>query len=112
MSATVSWTILRFTQQEQYYVEYGTERTNLNMTTDLIQSPMDTSLLNQSYSTDLLGLSPGTVYYVRVVAVYEVIFARSSDIVFLRTYEPGTQLLTNVSSIVANSVSLYILRTI
>ena len=89
VSATVSWTILRFTQQEQYYVEYGTERNNLNMTTDSISSPMDTSLLNQSYSTLLLGLNPGTVYYIKVVAVYEVIFARYSDIVFLRTYEPG-----------------------
>lgn len=93
-------------------MEYGTEPTDLSMTTDPISSPVNTSLLNQSYSTLLQGLNPGTVYYVRIVAVYEVIFARYSDVVLFRTYEPGIELPDNVSCIITNSVSMCTLRTI
>ena len=76
-------------QPEEYYVEYGTEPTALDMTTASIASVTDTSLVNQMYSISLQSLSPGTVYYVGVAAVFDEIFARYSDIVSFRTYDEG-----------------------
>ena len=76
-------------QPEEYYVEYGTESTALDMTTASIASITDTSLVNQMYSISLENLSPGTVYYVRVAAVFDEIFARYSDIVSFRSYDEG-----------------------
>lgn len=54
-----------------------------------IPSLTDTSLVNQTYSVSLQKLSPSTVYYIRVVAVYDVIIARYSEQTSFRTYDEG-----------------------
>lgn len=89
VNAVVSWTIPRFTTPEVYYVQYGDEESVLDMTTASIASPMDTSLVNQTYSIQLQGLSPGTTYFLTVVAVYDIITDRFSDLTSFRTYEEG-----------------------
>ena len=98
MSAIVSWTILRFTQQEQYYVEYGTDPDNLAQRTDPISSPVDTSVVNMMYTTSL-ELNPGTIYYLRVVAVFNTISKRASEMSVFRTKENGN-CLCNITIIV------------
>ena len=88
-SASVSWRIPSFIYQEQYYVEYGTDLTDLDQLTVPIQSPSDTTITNMTYSTDLTGLEHSTVYYFRVVAVFNDVFKRYSEVAALRTKEPG-----------------------
>ena len=61
----------------------------LDMTTDSIPSPSDTSLVNQTYSMSLQGLRPSTIYYFRVAAVYDSISTRYSELSSFRTYEEG-----------------------
>ena len=92
-SATISWRIPYFLFQEQYYVEYGTDPYNLNETTAPIQSPSDTTATDNDYSTPLQELEPSTVYFFRVVAVYDEIYRRYSDVGALRTKEPGTSVI-------------------
>lgn len=91
-SALITWVIPRFTQAEEYYIQYGTEETMLDVTTDSIPSPSDTSLVNQTYSITLQGLRPSTIYYFRVAAVYDSISTRYSELSSFRTYEEGTKL--------------------
>ena len=88
-SAVVSWTIPSFIVQEQYYVWYGTDPDNLDQVTDTITSPEDTTVINSTYSTALEGLDSGTLYYIQVVAVYDDVFARYSEVIPLITKEPG-----------------------
>ena len=90
--AEVSWTIPSFAVQEQYYVAYGTDPNNLNQVTHTINSPVDTSLVNQRYSTTLSGLLSGTIYYIEVIAVYNEEFVRYTEAAFL-VKEPGKLLL-------------------
>ena len=88
-SANVSWRIPSFKMQEEYYVEYGTDPSNLDQTSDILPSPLDTSLVNQTYQVSLQGLNAGTIYYLRVVAVFDEVFKRYSDDSILRTKENG-----------------------
>ena len=88
-TATVSWVIPSFLFQEDYIIEYGTDPRNLNMATDPIPSPSNTSLTNVMFSTTLSGLNDSTVYYLRVAAVYNEVFTRYSEQAYLRTKEPG-----------------------
>ena len=88
-SAQISWVIPRFTQLEEYYIQYGTQEDVLDMETESIPSPMDTSLVNQTYSTSLEDLTPGTTYYFQVVAVYDVVAARYSQVLSFTTYDEG-----------------------
>ena len=59
------------------------------MTSSPILSVTNTSLVNQTYSLTLQGLNPSTTYSVRVVAVYDIISARYSDLLPFRTYDQG-----------------------
>ena len=88
-TATVMWRIPRFTTQEEYYVQYGTDPTNLDQRTDLIPSVSDISLMNQTYSLVVGGLNSGSVYYLRVVAVFDVLSKRQSEMVTIWTKENG-----------------------
>ena len=60
-----------------------------HMVSDSIMSSMDTSLLSQTYSILLEDLNSDTEYYLRVVAVFDVVFIRYSDIVSFWTYDQG-----------------------
>lgn len=87
-SAMVSWRIPTFETQEQYYILYGTDPDNLNQTTDSITSPLDTSVVNMTYDITLTELLSGTVYYVRVAAVFDEVFERYSETIPFITKEP------------------------
>ena len=86
---TISWRIPHFLVQEQYYVEYGENIRNLDQTSSLIPSPENTTAVNQEYNTILLGLNSGTLYYVRVAAVFDVVIVRYSEVLALVTKEEG-----------------------
>ena len=88
-SASVSWRIPSFTETEQYYVEYGTDPTNLDTVSSLFFSPGDTSVTDASYAVSLDQLNPGMIYYLRVVAKYRIQFKRFSETVEFRTKEDG-----------------------
>ena len=75
-SAMVSWIIPSLTEQQTYYVEYGSDVDSLNLQTDPITSA--TLLPDESYSVTLNGLDDGTVYYVRVVATFSDVYLYSS----------------------------------
>lgn len=77
--------------QEQYFVEYGVESNNLNQTSIQVSSVADITLQNQTYSVTLQGLTPATIYYFRVSAVFEEVFQRYSDLSAFRTYENGIE---------------------
>ena len=79
---------------EQYYVQYGTDPSNLDQITDVINSPMDTSVVNETYDTTLQELEPGIIYYLRVAAKFNVIIVRYSDIIPFITLEQGMFSLT------------------
>lgn len=88
-SATVNWRIPSFTTQEEYYVLYGTDPTDLDRRTARISSSAVTSLTNQMFSLLIDGLDPGTVYYLRVVAVFDVLSKRESETIVIWTKENG-----------------------
>ena len=75
-SAVVLWTIPSLTEQQTYYVEYGSSVDSLDLTTDPITS--ETLLPDESYSVSLTGLDAGTTYYVRVVAIFSDVYLYSS----------------------------------
>lgn len=89
------WIIPSFTTQEQYYIQYGTDRYNLTQRSDLISSTTDTSSLNVDYTLQLSGLEPSTIYFMRVVAQFggedsQPFNRRQSEIASFRTKEEGT----------------------
>lgn len=108
MEAVVSWIIPSFTTPEMYYVQYGEEEDVLDMTTMSISSPTDTALVNQTYSIRLQGLSPSTVYFLRVVAVYDIISLRYSDQTSFRTYDEGNTCTPPDVCILFNSVFVFL----
>ena len=67
-SATVTWTIPSLTEQQTYFVEYGSSPLDLTLTSESITS--QTLLPNETYSVMLNGLDHGTAYYIRVVATF------------------------------------------
>ena len=75
-SAVVSWRVPSLTEQQTYYVEYGSSLDLLDRQTDPISS--ETLLPNQTYSVTLTGLEAGTVYYIRVVATFSDVSLYSS----------------------------------
>ena len=70
-------------------MEYGTAPDNLITTTEPISSPMDTTIVNQTYQVTLQGLNPSTVYYIRVAAVFNEIYKRYSEVLPFVTKEQG-----------------------
>ena len=88
-SASVSWRIPSFTETEQYYVEYGTDPTNLDTSSSLSFSPGDASVTDAYYTVPLDQLNPGMIHYLRVVAKYRIQFRRFSETVEFRTKENG-----------------------
>ena len=89
-SATVSWRIPSFTTQESYYVLYGKEPTDLDQRSSSIQSSPDTTLTNQVHDLTIDGLDSGSVYYLSVVAVFDVLSKRQSEQVVIWTNDEGT----------------------
>lgn len=88
-SANVTWRIPSFTTPEEYYVLYGTDPTDLTQRTNRISSSVDTSLINQIFSLNVNGLDSGTVYYLRVVAVFDVLSKRESETIVVWTNDKG-----------------------
>lgn len=74
--------------QEQYYIQYSPDPDNL-VDTNSIPSVSDTSVINATYSIVLTGLQSGAVYYARVVAVYDEVFERFSEMSVFLTKAPG-----------------------
>lgn len=70
-------------------MEYGTDPDNLNLTSDSIPSPSNTSLTNVMFGTTLSELDDSTIYYFRIAAVFDEVFKRYSEIASFRTKEPG-----------------------
>ena len=93
-SATVSWRIPSFTTQEDYYVLYGKDPTDLDQRSNSIPSPSDTTLMNRQYELTIDGLDSGSVYYLSVVAVFDVLSKRQSEQVVIWTNDEG--IYTNV----------------
>ena len=75
-SAIVSWVVPSLTEQQMYYVEYGTEVDSLSLRTDPIAS--ESPLPDQTYTVTLSGLNDGTTYYIRVVAMFTDVYLYSS----------------------------------
>ena len=63
-SATVQWVVryIAYTE-EQYTINYGTERESLDQSSMVISSSADNSASNISYDIFLQDLTPNTVYY-------------------------------------------------
>lgn len=94
-SVNISWTVPYIVEEEEYYIIYGVESDELDMTSDSIPSVSDTSLENQTYSLYVEGLKSGTVYYAQVVAAFGMSgeFKRYSDTFVFRTKEDGNAIL-------------------
>lgn len=90
-SATVTWRIPSFTKPEVYYILYGTDPDNLDLRTDLIPSVEDPTATNETYELTLTELDQGTVYYLRVAAVFDILFKRESEVAVFRTLEERKQ---------------------
>ena len=65
----LEWTVpsLAYTP-ETYRVMYGTDATNLDQTSQIINGTRNLDLLNQIYSVELDGLVQETIYFWKVVA--------------------------------------------
>ena len=88
-SAIITWTVASLSQQQQYYVDYGTDEEVLGQSSGAVMSSDDTSLTNQNYSVSLSGLSLNTTYYIQVVATFGV-YILKSGISSFTTPEEGT----------------------
>jgi len=88
-SATISWTVAYLVQQQQYYVDYGTDEDARDQRSGTVTSSDNTSLTNQNYTVSLSGLSLHTTYYIQVVATFGV-YTLKSDISSFTTFEKGT----------------------
>ena len=67
-SAQVTWRVPSLTEQQTYYVRYGTSPAALTLTSETIMSL--TTQTDQVYSVALTGLDDATVYYLQVVATF------------------------------------------
>ena len=70
VSALITWTVRSITEPQEYYVLYGLDQNDLNLTSNTTQGNTNTSLTNQTYSITLQGLTMGTEYYLQVIATY------------------------------------------
>lgn len=88
-SVNISWTIPYIAiTQERYKVEYGVNMSDLDMSSESLNSRGQT-LTNQSYSVMLDNLEGGTIYYYQVVSEND--FSLSSSLIyFFTTLEGGT----------------------
>ena len=91
-SATVTWRIPSFATQEDYYVLYGSDPANLDRRTNPIPSVSDTTVINQVYELTVVGLDSSSVYHLRVVAVFDILSKRQSELVVIGTKDEGTLL--------------------
>ena len=89
-SATVSWSMPTFScLPEEYRVEYGLRQSSLDQRSDTLLSDGDPSVINATFSVELTGLMPDTVYFYRVVAM-NIIGDTASGMMQFETPEPGS----------------------
>ena len=86
-TVTVSWVVPYTPTFQQYTVVYGLEPDALDQSHGPIYSSLDLSVVNQTFSVTLQGLTQGTDYYLRVSSTfgYNVIY---SDLVSFTTLDP------------------------
>lgn len=86
-TATIEWLIPFITSPEEYTVQYGLSRDNLDSNIS-ISSGNNTSITDQQYSVTIEGLLYVTTYYFQVVVTNEVGTAES-DVLSFTTPEGG-----------------------
>ena len=74
---------------------YGLDSGELEFTSDIVQSVLNVSLEDQSYSVVIRGLETATIYYGQVVAVFGMSgeYERYSDMFVFRTKENGKNIM-------------------
>ena len=107
-SATVTWRIPSFTTQEDYYVLYSKDPANLDQRTNPIPSVSDTTVTNHEYELTVDGLDSGSVYYLRVVAVFDILSKRQSELVVIWTNDEGIYIVHTQSTYLVNILYFYI----
>ena len=90
----ITWTVASLSQQQEYYIDYGTDEDSLDQRSGTVMSSDDTSLTDQNYTVSLSGLTVGTTHYIQVVATFGV-YTLKSDISSFTTNEIGNALLTS-----------------
>ena len=90
--AVIQWLVpeIAYTP-ETYTVTYGTDRTMLNYTSEVVIGSTDVTAVNQVYSVTLRNLQSNTRYYYQVVATNNI-GTNSSVISDLMTPQPGITL--------------------
>ena len=83
------------TEEEEYYVTYGLDSGELEFTSDMVQSVLNVSLEDQSYSVVISGLETATIYYGQIVAAFGMSgeYKRYSDMFVFRTKENGKNIM-------------------
>ncbi len=90
--AVIEWLIPAVTYTpETYTVTYGTDRTMLNYTSEVVVGSTDISAISQVYTVTVRNLQSNTRYYYRVVATNSN-GTNSSVIRELLTPQPGITL--------------------
>ena len=91
-TATIQWRVTSLTYDpETYIVEYGTDMNNLALTSAMVTSGNDISVMNLQRSVQLDSLTFNTVYYYRVVATNNAGSTRTP----MQAMMPGTFTTTN-----------------
>ena len=87
--AVIQWLVPEVVYSpETYTVTYGSDRTRLNYTSEVVFGSTDITAMNQVYSVTLRNLQSNTRYYYRVVAANSI-GMNSSVISDLVTPLPG-----------------------
>ena len=107
-SATITWTIASLSQQQQYYVDYGTDENALDQRSKTVISSDDTSLTDQNYTVSLSELFFNTTYYIQVVATFGV-YTLKSGVSSFTTPKEGRITFTCCKLIYALSVKKLVL---
>lgn len=87
-STTIQWMVANITEQQNYTVLYGTDSSDLAMSTDPITFTDDTPQIDVLFQQSLENLLQGTTYYVQVVATFRI-YRLTSDVISFTTLEPG-----------------------
>ena len=90
-SVAIVFEIPQYITQETYTVVYGNESTNLNQ----VSEPMESTNGTSAYTITIDGLSTATIYYFQIVATYDVVYNRYSDLSLFRTREDGKIIYIN-----------------